>query len=156
MKQVVIILFLLGFWEAQAQKSTEKKDVKATIERFFEGMKKSDTSLIRQTLYKNVFLQTTFIDKEQKARIITENIEDFLKSVATPHQVVYDEKILSYEIKIDQNLAMAWTEYEFFLGEKFSHCGVNVFILFQESPNNWKITQITDTRRKKPCKSAPK
>ncbi|MBX2840799.1 MAG: hypothetical protein KTR26_03455 [Flammeovirgaceae bacterium] len=70
--------------------------------------------------------------------------------MGTPHDKIFDEKILSYDIKIDGHFATAWTEYKFYLGQEFSHCGVNAFHLFK-SEEGWKITQITDTRRKEDC-----
>jgi len=68
------------------------------------------------------------------------------------HEIVWDERIMSYEIKVDADMATAWTEYAFYAGEKFSHCGVNAFQFFKDDEKGWLITQIIDTRRKENCK----
>jgi hypothetical protein len=47
-------------------------------------------------------------------------------------------------------MAAIWTEYSFYLGDKFSHCGVNSFQLFKDE-TGWKIIYIVDTRRKEGC-----
>jgi hypothetical protein len=57
---------------------------------------------------------------------------------------------MSYDIKIDDNMAIAWTPYEFYITDKFSHCGVNVFTLIK-TEQGWKIAGIIDTRRKEKC-----
>jgi len=73
-----------------------------------------------------------------------------LEAVAQPKDIVWDEKIYAIEIRIDDNMAQVWTEYEFFLGERFSHCGVNAFQLIKQE-NGWKIFNLTDTRRREGC-----
>jgi hypothetical protein len=77
-------------------------------------------------------------------------LEDFLNMIATPRKEIFDEQILSFEIRIDGQMATAWTPYKFYLDKTFSHCGVNAFQLFK-SENGWKIISILDTRRKEPC-----
>lgn len=128
---------------------TEKKAVIATISKFFEGMFKKDSVLIRQTLDPSVRLQTTG-QKNAVPFLKTESVPDFLKSIATPRKEIFDERILSYDIKIDGLMASAWTPYKFYIDQNFSHCGVNSFLLYK-SVEGWKIVQIMDTRRKENC-----
>ena len=47
-------------------------------------------------------------------------------------------------------MATAWTPYEFWYKEKFSHCGVNSFQLMKIE-NEWKIIYFVDTRRRSDC-----
>ena len=56
--------------------------------------------------------------------------------------------ILGFDIKIDGNMANAWTPYEFWFDGNFSHCGINSFQLIKED-KTWKIIYLVDTRRKK-------
>lgn len=140
-----------------AQKTTlsDEAQIKATIDQFFEGMRTTDSTKIRATVYPNATLKTTFVNKEGLAKLKNESMEDFIKSVGSTHEGVYDEKIWSYDIKIDGRLATAWTEYTFYLDKQLLHCGVNAFELFK-SDEGWKIIGITDTRRKDNCKAEPK
>ncbi|RYZ94279.1 MAG: hypothetical protein EOP47_28140, partial [Sphingobacteriaceae bacterium] len=54
------------------------------------------------------------------------------------------------DIKIDGELASVWTPYKFYLGDKFSHCGINFFQLMKMA-TGWKVIYIVDTRRKDNC-----
>ena len=56
---------------------------------------------------------------------------------------------------IDDGIASVWTPYELYFENKFSHCGVNSFQLIQVQ-GEWKISMITDTRRKVGCISESK
>jgi hypothetical protein len=60
------------------------------------------------------------------------------------------EKLLSYDIKIDGNLASVWTPYEFFYNDNFSHCGANSFQLFNNN-GTWEIIFLVDMRRREDC-----
>ena len=62
-----------------------------------------------------------------------------------------DERIAFDGIKIDGPMATAWTPYNFYFNGKFSHCGVNNFVLVKQD-NGWKIQYIIDTRRRQGCK----
>jgi hypothetical protein len=129
----------------------EEDAVKATINKLFEGMKKSDSSVIRSAFSPGAILQTIVKTREGKTVVRSENLDAFITGVTRPHTEIYDERISFGTIKIDADLAIAWTPYEFYLGEKFSHCGVNSFQLVRLD-GAWKIQYLIDTRRKDNCK----
>ena len=62
--------------------------------------------------------------------------DDFIR-LATMKQVI-EEKLLSSEIKIHNNIAVAWVPYTLSFSGKFSHCGVDVFTLLKTA-EGWKI-----------------
>lgn len=124
--------------------------VSKTIEMFFDGMRKGDSSLVRKTLATPATLTTILSSAKDSALIRVEDIDGFIKAVGTPHTVVWDERIYNLKVMTDGPMAMAWAPYQFYAGNKFSHCGVNVFTLAR-SANNWKIVSITDTRRETDC-----
>ena len=81
-----------------------------------------------------------------------------LRLVGTPHTEVYDERISDVQIRVDGNFATAWMNYTFYVvsngTDQLSHCGVNAFHFFRGT-DGWKITQITDTRRREGCPALP-
>lgn len=143
------ILFFLTI-PSFAQETEEQSAVKATINLIFDGMRKSDTSMIRKAFSDQITMQTIAKNKEGNFVVRNEKLTDFLKSIATPHAQPYNEKIVFDKILIDANLASVWTSYKFYVGETFSHCGVNSFQLFKDK-EGWKIIYLIDTRRKDPC-----
>jgi hypothetical protein len=147
MKYFLLFLTISSF-SAFAQ--TEEDKVKAPILHFFEGMKRSDSLLLKSSLAPQAMLQTVAKNKEGKTAVRTEDISLFITSVTKPHQGVYDERITFDVIKIDADLAVVWTPYKFYVSGQFSHCGVNSFQLVKLN-GEWKIQYIIDTRRKEPC-----
>lgn len=134
--------------KASAQK--EEAGIKAAVNHLFEGMKKADTALLRSAFASQPVMQTIVKNKEGKTIVITEPLDSFIVSVGRPHSVVYDERISIDLIRIDGDLAIVWAPYKFYLGDKFSHCGVDSFQLVKIN-GEWKIQYIIDTRRKQDC-----
>lgn len=79
--------------------------LKLTITTLFEGMRVSDTTLIRQAFALKSIMQTIANNKEGKAVVRTESVDAFVKSIALPHLEKYDERIVFTKILMDGNLA---------------------------------------------------
>jgi Putative lumazine-binding len=146
----VFALLLLCFITNGFAQSDEESAVKKTITNLFTGMKDGDSALTRSAFAPEAIMQT-ITNNEAKVSIRTESVNNFIKFIGTPHQEKYDERIVFKKILIDGPLASVWTDYKFYLGEKFSHCGVNSFQLVK-GDTGWQIVYIIDTRRKEGCK----
>lgn len=145
---VFFLLMLLLSWLGFAQKETQEAKVKQTIENFFEGFHARDTLSIKQTASASPFMQTVGMDKQGNPLLQTVGFSGFLKQIASiPIEKKIEERLLSFNIQVDGNMAHAWTPYEFYVDGNFSHCGVNSFQLFNDA-GDWKIIYIIDTRRK--------
>jgi hypothetical protein len=97
----------------------------------------------------NINMQSISVNHEGKTRLDENDYSSFVKNIASiPDDKTFEEKILGFDIKIDGNMANAWTPYEFWFDGNFSHCGINSFQLIKED-KTWKIIYLVDTRRKK-------
>ncbi|WP_300355913.1 nuclear transport factor 2 family protein [Fluviicola sp.] len=146
MRAILFLLFIVPFF-VQSQKA-EKKEVRKVIDQLFDGMRKGDSAQVHKTFLPNATLNSSFINKKGEAKLHQDSITSFLNAIGTPHTEIWDERLLSCEIKIDENLATVWTKYAFYVDNVYSHEGVNAFQLVKVS-GEWKILIITDTRRKK-------
>ena len=146
------ILWILLFTVSLGYSQDREQEVKNTIDTFFDGLHNGDTILIKQVMHPEIKMQTTFFNNEGLTELRTSTSERFLKSVGSKKQDdQWFEKLLDYKIHIDVNLASVWTPYEFYVNEKFSHCGVNSFQLVKLN-GSWVITYLIDTRRREVCK----
>lgn len=153
LKGVLILAAMLVAVQHQAvSQSTqpEMHNVRNTINRLFDGMRINDSTMVRSAFAEGAIMQTILENEEGGAQVVNGSIERFLKAVASPKQGMWDEQITNFIIHTDGALASAWTHYRFYLGEEFSHCGVNSFqLVLRES--EWKIFHIVDTRRASNC-----
>lgn len=147
-------IILLAFSVFVSAQSTDKDDVKNAIDTFFEGFHKGDTVLMKTVMMDKVLMQTAFKNKEGKDVLKTDEPGSLLKAIGSrTDDQKWDERITSYSIQVDGNMANAWTEYEFWFNDKFSHCGVNSFQLFNDG-GIWKIIYLIDTRRRSSCEAS--
>jgi hypothetical protein len=144
------ILIILTIISTNVLAQSDEQEIKQTINNLFDGMRKSDTSMIRNAFTNAPFLQTVVKNKEGKTILLTEPLDSFVIAIGKPHKDIYDERIVFDMIKIDGDLAVAWTPYKFYVGEKFSHCGVDSFQLVKID-GKWKIQYLVDTRRRQGC-----
>jgi hypothetical protein len=149
MKKTLFIALLFASPRLFAQQ-TATDSVKQTINILFDAMRKGDSTMLKFTFAKNMILQSISNGKDGKAVISTENSDDFAKAIGTPHNQTYDERIVFDAVKVDGSLASVWAPYKFYLGDKFSHCGVDVFQLMKTA-DGWKVIYIVDTRRTGNC-----
>jgi len=152
MKKVVILTLLCAFVSQKLwSQSVDEEAVKQTVNNLFLGMKTGDSTLAASAFGSNSILQT-IVSKDGRNTVRTEPVSEFIKFVGTPHQQKYDERIVFTKILTDGPLASVWTDYKFYVNEKFSHCGVNSFQLVK-GEKGWQIVYLIDTRRKDQCKS---
>ncbi len=150
MVRIIFYLFVLMTSILYGQNNQEV-EVKTTVDRFFEGFHKGDTLIMKSVMADKIILQTAFKNKKGDDVLVTDQVQKLMDAIGNrPSDQKWDERLLSYNIQVDGNMANAWTPYEFWFNDKFSHCGVNSFQLFKEG-ESWKIIYLIDTRRKSTC-----
>jgi len=150
MKKILFIVSLLIASSHLLAQQTATDSVKQTINTLFDAMRKGDSTLLKSTLTKDMILQSVSNDKDGKATLTNESGDNFAKAIGKPHNQVYDERIVFDVVKVDGCLASVWAPYKFYLGDKFSHCGVDVFQLMKTA-DGWKVIYAVDTRRTGNC-----
>ncbi len=149
MRALLIYLIFQGFTPIPAQ--SQSLSVQQTIESFFDGFHARDSIKMKETISNHLILQTVIKDSSGNATLKSQGVKEFYKAIANIQKSTeFQEKLLSFQVQEDGTMAHAWTPYEFWIGGKFSHCGVNSFQLLKEM-GGWKIIYLIDTRRKEQC-----
>jgi len=149
MKKLILLVIFLGFQNLSAQEI----EIKNQIARFFQGLESGDSTLVAQTISSNIIMETAFKDKQGMEQSRRMNRKQFLTGVASKKaEDIYREKLLSYSVHVDGNLASVWTPYEFYFNGNFSHCGSNSFQMVRKD-GVWKIVYIIDVRKRNTCKA---
>ena len=149
-KKILFFLCLFAGYQVMAQED-ETAAVTKAVQQMFDGMRKGDSAMVSSVFHPKVSFASSF-SREGVADVRFSQPQAFLKAVGTPHDKVWDERISDLKITIDDNLAVAWMKYAFYLGGEFSHCGVNAFTLGKTS-EGWKIIFVSDTRRRTGCEA---
>jgi hypothetical protein len=150
MKKLIFFFVLLFITNLSFAQSEDEKAVKTVVVQLFEGMQKHDSTMIRACFHPSARMQSVGADRKTGVVGLTTeaSIDGFVKSIGSiPMNVSIEERVLSYEIKVDAQMATAWTPYELYVNQKRQHCGVDAFQFFK-TEKGWKIITIADTRRK--------
>jgi len=149
-KSILAVFFLLFIVSVSQAQSSDVDEVKAVIEKLFNAMRAADGETLSSCFHDSAKMLTAMVDENGNTRLAESSVSGFATSVSGAEAGTLDERITGWDIKVDGPMAMAWTNYEFYRGDTFSHCGVNNFTLFKDN-GDWKIIQIIDTRNRKGC-----
>ncbi len=152
MRKFISILILFLSFVTKGNSQTASDSVTATVKQMFLAMKNSDGNQLQNCFADSAILQTIVNNKEGKAIVKNEAVADFINQINKIGKGDADERISIDFMKIDGDLAIVWTPYQFYYKGKFSHCGVNSFHLIR-TVNGWKVQYLIDTRRKTGCVS---
>ncbi len=142
----ILALLLIPAGAFAQEMTPEHHAVRATIDQLFDGMRAGDSTMVRQSFHPRATMATTG-NRDGSPFLRGTSVEGFVTAVGTPHDQVWDEHIWDVDIQIDDNLAIAYVPYAFYLGDRLSHCGVNMVHFFQMAPRDWRIIYLADTRR---------
>jgi hypothetical protein len=143
---ILVLCLLWGAQQTTAQ--TQEHEVREVVNRFFEGMNKGDTVLLKSACMSNMVLQTCKTDSTGAVKTVkTDSFSEFVSLIGAPRKNEIEERITFGKVLVEELLASVWAPYTFYLNGDVSHTGTNSFQLVRTS-DGWKIQYIIDTRRR--------
>lgn len=144
----VVVALVVAAIPGQLEAQDPEREVRAVVDRLFDGMRARDTAAIRSTFHPDFRLAiTSFREGQPAVRLITGDA--FIASIGRGTEAI-DEQIADVEIRIDDNLAMVWNRYVFYIDERLDHCGVDAFTIVR-TVEGWKVLHVADTQRTEGC-----
>ncbi len=128
-------------------------EILSVVTRLFDGMRSSDSAMVRTLFHPSAQLFTT-VGAHGKPAVRLDSLATFLRSIGTVRQEKLDERIKNSRVLLDGTLAVVWTDYDLYVGTRFIHCGVDAFQL-AKTGEAWQIVSLADTRRQDGCTPAP-
>ena len=150
MLRLALILLLVASSRIDAQAASDSAAITGVVTKLFDAMRARDTTTMRALFVSNASMQSL-----RDTAVTFDKIDGWIAGVArAPQGVVLDERLGPQTVQIDGNLATVWVDYSFYVGPRFSHCGVDAFQLAGIG-GAWKIFSVVDTRRTAGCTPAP-
>lgn len=137
-------------FEKEPAADAEKKAVRQVIDDLFDGMRAGDPDKVASVFLEDIEFRRAGTNQQGQPNLGKTPLAAFVNAVGQPHDQPWDERIWNVDIKVDDRLAMAWMDFAFYLGDTFSHCGVNA-IQFFKGEEGWKIISLSDTNRRDTC-----
>jgi len=153
-KKFTIFLMLLGLHAfSQPTDVADKQSILETVNKLFIALEKKDT-----LLYNSIVLPGGQI---WTVRRVNDTIKTSMRKFTADYaglvnrNTIIEERALSYDITIHNDIAIAWVPYTLSLSGTFSHCGVDVFTLIK-TDSGWKIATLAYSVEPDGCDSLKK
>jgi Putative lumazine-binding len=134
------VILLVPAYSAQTA-TPDEQAVLAPIRAMFDGMAKRDAAAIKQPLLPG---GSMVLMRDGKPAQMT--FEAFADRVGRPGSSQIEERIHDPLVRIDNDLAVVWAPFDFFVNGKLDHCGTDLFNLVRQE-GKWLIAAIADTGR---------
>lgn len=133
-----------------AAQSAEHDAAYQVVTRLFDSMRARDTAAMRSAFVPNASMQSLGANG-----VKFDAVDGWINGIGrAPAGLVLDERLANPVVHVDGDLANVWVDYWFFAGDRFSHCGVDAFLLAKQG-GTWKVFSVVDTRRTQGCPPAP-
>lgn len=131
---------------AQSPVPAVRDSIMVPIRAMFRGMYAHDSALVRSAFVPGA--QFSRPPRPGQPHAYT-SVDQFVAAVGRAGEP-WDEQIYDIKIQEDAGMASVWTFFRFSLGAKFSHCGVNAFLVVRTG-EGWKISGLADSHRTTEC-----
>ena len=145
----LLTLFLLP---VSLRAQSEDAAVLAVVQQLFDAMRARDTAKMRATLHPDARMVSPSL-RDTAVVVQVESPDGWLGAVARSTGGMPDERTRNPVVRVDGPLASVWMDYSFYVGDRFSHCGVDTFHLVRIAAG-WRIIDLADTRRRDGCPDA--
>jgi hypothetical protein len=134
--------------------SPEAPAVLATVQHLFDAMRAKDTAAFRAVFEPGARL--TGMRTRPSGEVVLQSLpwEQFAMRSLNDTRGEWLERAWSAEVRVHGTLATVWAEYDFHLGGKATHCGVDAVQLLKTG-GEWKIVAIADTYEPTGCPQRP-
>ena len=119
----------------------DEQAVLAPVQAMFAGMSARDAAAIKKPTLPNGVM---VLMRDGKPMQMT--FEDFAARVGKPGTSKIEERIHDPLVRIDNDLAVVWAPFDFYVDGKVNHCGTDLFNLVRQD-GQWLIASVADTSR---------
>ena len=145
-------LLTLSLLPVSLRAQSEDAAVLAVVQQLFDAMRARDTAKMRATLHPDARMVSPSV-RDSAVVVHVESPDGWLGAVARSTGGMPDERTRNPVVRVDGPLASVWVDYSFYVGDRFSHCGVDTFHLVRLAAG-WRIIDLADTRRRDGCPDA--
>ena len=137
---------------AQGAPPSDSGAVIGVVQRFFDAMSHRDTTAARATMVSGAQL-VSIVSGSNAAAPRRESDSSFIARLVTDKKG-FLERMWNPRVRVEGDIAELWTPYDFHLGGKFSHCGIDAFTLLRTA-KGWQIASIAYTVQRTGCAASP-
>ncbi|WP_420126371.1 lysozyme inhibitor LprI family protein [Longimicrobium sp.] len=142
------VVYLRTLLAAETGEADERGAVIQATEALFAAMRTRDTAALRTLMHPRAQIVAV-----RDGRVSVRSAAEWIGGLSlTAGELI--ERMWDPRVQVDGDLATLWAPYDFHVGERFSHCGMDAF-QFVRVEGAWKMITVTFTGRTTGCEGAP-
>ncbi|MBW3631094.1 MAG: nuclear transport factor 2 family protein [Gemmatimonadetes bacterium] len=144
---------LAGGRAESAGTAAARQAVVLSAEALFSAMRARDTTALRGMFTPEARIVSVRVQGGAEPVVQTRGISDFIASIGRGTDELR-ERMWDPRVEVEGEVATLWAPYDFHVGERFSHCGIDAFDYVRTS-HGWKIVALSYTVQATGCAPAP-
>ena len=144
----ILALLVTALVVPTCARAQDEAGARAAVEQLFEGMRTANSDMVRAVFAPGA--RFAMLDSSDGSAGVRVQAVDAWTAAVGGSGGRWDERVYDLDVRIDGAMASIWAPYTFYLDGAISHCGINSIELLYDA-DGWKITQISDTRRRDGC-----
>ncbi|TMM59449.1 hypothetical protein FEE95_08490 [Maribacter algarum] len=143
--QRLFTILFVAIISANCIAQDSKQEVLNVVNTFFKTMQEKDSIAFNNLFLKNAYAYS-IRGQGDSARVKSSILK------ASNSENILEERLSEEEITIhvNKNVAAVWAPYDFWIDDKHSHCGYEVFTLIKKKAG-WKIASLTYSVEQDTC-----
>lgn len=131
-----------------AASPADRDGVVATLQALFDALETGDADLLRSIMDPTVVMHSSET-RDGVTTFSSATVEGLAERI-TGSDVPLIERMWDPIVSVNGPLATIWTPYDFYVGEEFSHCGVDSANMMR-TEDGWRIVALSWTRLQPPA-----
>lgn len=135
---------------ATADYSADSTAIMQAIAVFFDGLADKDSTAMLSVVDRDMRVVLTSSKANGDPLMRSIPIVDFARFIVGQEDTPMLETYWNPRVRVHDNLATVWINYNFYLNDTLDHCGEDTFQFFR-SLEGWKMIALADTQRRDGC-----
>lgn len=120
----------------------EEQAILESVERIMDGVAQRNHAIVKEQLLPGGM--ATLIREGKPLQL---HFNAFVERLPTTGATKLEERLSDPLVRIDDDIAVVWVPYKFFIDDKLDHCGTDLFSLIRRD-GRWFVSGIADNSRK--------
>ena len=127
----------------------ERDAVLAALQAVFDALERADAELLREVLDPDIRMVFVETGADGTVRTGTSTLEELVARIEGAEAPLI-ERMWSPVVQVKGRIANVWAPYDFYVGQRFSHCGIDVATLMKVD-GAWRIVALSWSRAQPPA-----
>ena len=129
------LLFVGNFLLLTCLLQAQHDIISSKVCEFFDAMYAIDTTHLNKIIHNDASISTLLVNENLKVYKTSGKL-DFMDAISQMNIVNWEEHLHDIKIQSNDLLATAWVPYTFYVDNRLTHCGVNIFNFIKLKDDN--------------------